>query len=291
MRPTASSTFHGIVVSAVLLAAAGCGATPSGGVNDGELAAAARPSRPAEPPTAPAPLPPPEPASLPLADGRCPAPHTCRFKLEGLSSRLLGREADDVESVSLAGQVAKVADAIPVPTEALLPMVDGHLAEVADEQFGVDVPVEIRFRDGSRARGTLRLGGMTLRMRVDDVLRGVAKGPVALPGDTPRTADKPRSMWVSGGVASPSLRGVAATIRDVDWVLLADDVSRPARCPDGSTVSISDLRARVYERRTGMVVAERVFPSRDRDGCESVIGERNAEPGARWAWDELRLSR
>lgn len=64
--------------------------------------------------------------------------------------------------------------------------------------------------------------------------------------------------------------------------------------PQEAWGSISDLGARVYERRTGTVVAERVFPSPDRDGCdarEASLGMRNAEPGARWAWDELRLSR
>ncbi|MDC0746008.1 hypothetical protein [Polyangium mundeleinium] len=145
MHATSSSTFHGIVVSALLLAAAGCGASRSGGAIDVELAAPTQPSKPAEPP--------PEPAPLPLEKGRCPAPHTCSFELEGLTSRLLGRKADDVESVSLAGQVAKVEDAIPVPAEALLPMLDGHLAEVADDRFGIDVPLEIHFRDGSRAQG------------------------------------------------------------------------------------------------------------------------------------------
>ncbi|MDI1450592.1 hypothetical protein [Polyangium sp. 6x1] len=291
MRPTSTSTFHGILVSTVLLAAAGCGASPSGGASGVEVAVAAQPSSSAEPPPAPAPQPPPDPAPLPLKDGQCPAPHTCQFELEGLTSRLLGRKADDVESVSLAGQVAKVEDAIPVPTEALLPMLDGHLAEVADDRFYVDVPLEIRFRDGGRAQGTLRIGGMTLRMRVEEVLRGAAKGPVALPGDTSKAAGKPRSMWVVGGAASPRLRGVAETIRDVDWVLVADDASHKANCPDGSTVSISDLRARLYERRSGIVIAERVFPTRDSVGCESEIGMRNAEPGARWAWDELRLKR
>ncbi|MDI1476740.1 hypothetical protein [Polyangium sp. y55x31] len=290
MRPTSSSTFYGTVVSAVLLAAAGCGASPSGGANDVQVAAAAQPSKPAELPPAPAPQPPPESAPLPLENGQCPAPHTCRFELEGLTSRLLGRKADDVESVSLAGQVAKVEDAIPVPTEALLPMIDGHVAEVADDRFNVDVPLEVRFRDGSRAQGTLRLGGMTLRMRIEEVLRGAAKGPVALPADTPE-AEKPRSMWVIGGTASPRLRGVAKTLQDVDWVLVADDVSRKAKCPDGSTVSIAALRARLYLRRSGIVIAERVFATSDSVGCRSEIGMRNAEPGARWAWDELRLRR
>ncbi|MDI1434741.1 hypothetical protein [Polyangium sorediatum] len=291
MHPTSWSTFHGIVVSALLLAAAGCGgstsdrtiASPSGDPTAVEIAAAAQPSKPAEPPPAPAPL--------PLEKGRCPAPHTCSFELEGLTSRLLGRKADDVESVSLAGQVAKVEDAIPVPMEALLPIIEGHLAEVADDRFSVDVPVEIRFRNGSRAQGTFPLGGMTLRLRVEEVLRGVAKGPVTLPGDTPPAAGKPRSMWVLGGTAAPRLRGAAETIRDVDWVLVADDVSSKARCPDGSTTSLSQLRARVYDRRSGIVLAERVFAAPDPGGCENRIGMRDAEPGARWAWDKLRLER
>ncbi|MDC0746009.1 hypothetical protein [Polyangium mundeleinium] len=75
-------------------------------------------------------------------------------------------------------------------------------------------------------------------------------------------------------------------------MLVADDVSHQARCPDGSTASLSQLRARVYDRRTGIVLAERVFASPDpAAGCEARMGMRNAEPGARWAWDELRLRR
>lgn len=263
---------------------AGCGSPASSSTPRAEL-----PSGSARPSSSSARLPS-EVVSRVLVDGRCPAPRTCRFDVEGLTAILKARSAADVVHIAYGGSTGATTDKLRPKIETLFPQLAGQLDALGRDGAKVKVPLTVTFEDGTYAAGDLLISGMTLRVLFDDLVRGVLKGPIALPNDTSAPADrKPRAMWTIGGTTTNALRGDAPTPDRIDWILVVDDVSRDETCTrTGSKVSISDTRGRVYERRTGALVGERIFRS-EVDPCGgSTMGMRDAEPVASWAWESLR---
>jgi hypothetical protein len=85
-----------------------------------------------------------------------------------------------------------------------------------------------------------------------------------------------------------TIKGKSETPSEIDWVLVTDGVERKLACPRGETGVAVDVRARVYERRTGVLVGEKVFPSLD-PPCVAGLGVVVPDRAAQWAWNVLRL--
>jgi hypothetical protein len=183
------------------------------------------------------------------------------------------------------------------PAELLLDAPDRTLAAV--------VALELFFPDGVLARGTVPVSGTAVRLAFLDRMKGVAKTPLTLPGDDAHTG-APRAMWVE---FPQEVRGAAASVAELDWVLLFDDAPRPIVCErrkngkrEEETFQVQDVRGRVLERRTGRLVGEKTLPDPDALGCADFFQMRDQNVGgmvsqrdtttprriADWAWGPLR---
>ena len=270
--------------TSLALALAGCG----------RAATAPHPTAPTtsgatKEPTLATPPPPARPAPLAIVvDGstfRCGEPDRCGGVLRVGGEIELGTVAGDAtvtHGVAGAPTIDRLALALAMPPEKLDP--PGF-----DNPAIADVPITIAWPDGTRAEGTLPVRALAAADAIATSLRGVVRGPVAWPDDGPAPA-RPRAMWVTAGGNGPRLYGSAASFGEVDWVLVADDETRPQTCPDGTKTSVSVLRATVYDRRSGKAIASRVFePYLDPSRCgESMMGQRDTLGAGRWAWDEVR---
>lgn len=170
---------------------------------------------------------------------------------------------------------------------------------------GASVRLELRFPDRVVARGEVKLSDRSIRLTFGDWMQGITKGPLSLPGEAAYSGP-PRAMWVE----FPSgVRGNARSPAELDWVLVFDDVPRKIDCErrkhgstERATFTIEDVRGRVYERRTGIVVGEKKLPDPGAPSCSDFFQWRDENVGgvlgmrdkaafvqiADWAWGTLR---
>jgi hypothetical protein len=133
---------------------------------------------------------------------------------------------------------------------------------------------ELRLRAGVVADGerwgVLPIPARALAVAVAGALEAVAKGPVVFEGDTP-APPRPRTLIEIRDGTVDGFFGGPATVNSLDLVAVtkARPQRRVARCgpytseagskPFFWDVSAGDEEATVYDRRTGRIVAHRVF--------------------------------
>lgn len=224
----------------------------------------------------------------------CEGEGRCRFGVRGLSAELQVKELESGAVVEYGSGPKGIGG----PRFAALlrgleqsPNVLGD--EKSGDQVGTRIPLRVRFRDGAVAEGKVALNVANTRLLLNAGFVDEAGHPIEMPNDSPH-AGKPRAMWVAGGEVRRQPYGSASTFAELDWILVVDDVARKVSCPTGNSVSLSDTRARVYDRRTGNVVGERVFPESlpmlELCRGDSFLTLRSAEAPADWAWGQLRAS-
>ena len=189
-------------------------------------------------------------------------------------------------------------------------------AELTQGNFDASVVTRLEltliFSDGAQAKTLIPLSRTGARLAFFERMEAATKGPVRFPSDDEAKA-APRAMWVP---FPAGIRGSARSISEIDWVLVLDQPSRSIECerssgglgqPRGAKVekaafSISDERARVYERRSGRLLGEKVLPSDDAQSCAQFFQWRDEDVGgvvsmrdrsvptqlADWAWNTLR---
>jgi hypothetical protein len=224
----------------------------------------------------------------------CEGEGRCRFRVRALSAEL---EVKELESGAVVEYGSGTSGTGGPSLAALLagievsPSVLG--SEKNDSMIGARVAIRIRFQDGAIAEGKVPLNVSATRLLLGARLSSITDGPIPVPNDVPYSG-KPRAMWVSGGYVAFQPRGTASTLAELDWILLVDDVPRKIRCPKGNSVTLSDTRGRVYERRTGKLVGERVFPDSlpidQLCAGDSFLTLRSGEEQATWAWTTVRAS-
>jgi hypothetical protein len=183
-----------------------------------------------------------------------------------------------------------------------------------DDERAAELPISFEFPDGTTARGTVPFARTSLRLALFDRLKAASNGPVAFPSDDAHSGP-PRAMWVEFPLGK---RGRATSIKELDWVLVIDNPRRSIECErrardrglgtklagqrEKKSFTISDERARVYERRTGRLIGERTIPSKSTPHCfelfmmddenvGGIIGRSDKGDGenlADWAWSKLR---
>jgi hypothetical protein len=225
-------------------------------------------------------------------DGMCAAPRRCRVFKTIQATTLEIHDAGPGVGAEYGGtfvrKVNSELDRLEPQLASMIPSLRGQMSELARGAASVVVPFALHFADASRAHGEVVVRDAALTAMWTATLAEIELGPVRLPGDE-RDAppDKPRAMWtVNGGTAT--LLGKATTPNEVDWVLLVDHVARTVTCPGGSEADAQDTRARVFARRTGAMVEEKVLPSvvSPCAGSKAPLDPRGA---AQWAWNVLRV--
>jgi hypothetical protein len=160
-----------------------------------------------------------------------------------------------------------------------------------DLEIGARVAILVRFADGAIAKGEVPLTTRATRGLLESELQSIMDYPIEVPNDSPHTGT-PRAMWVTGGDVDRQLYGTANTLAELDWILVVGTWHRSVSCPGGGMVWADDTRARVYERRTGKVVGERIFRASfargELCGHFRALHPRRAKRSAEWAWTMLR---
>lgn len=150
----------------------------------------------------------------------------------------------------------------------------------------------------------------TARHRLEFLLYAVRTGPVAFAGDTPHVGHA-RAMWTIDVSDTFRLRGRAAHIDEIDWVLIVVGERHTGTCDEvnartGKHMRIAlvydDLHATLFERRTGIQLADKIFENQAAKVCdvtaaaEQLVGNGSGNidptvdltPVVDWAW---RLNR
>lgn len=124
---------------------------------------------------------------------------------------------------------------------------------------------------------TVRLPPQPLRLD----WRRVEKGPWRMPSES---TDAPAAMdaivFVDGG-NTPVLIGIGERVADVDWIALTERPTEPARtvhCSGYTKVGafeldVMDQKVRIYDRRSGKKLIEKIFLASDTCPRLAVIGE------------------
>lgn len=193
----------------------------------------------------------------------------------------------------------------------------GELSNLAfDETPVARFELTLLFRDGAVGKANIPLSNTGARLALFERLESVANGPVRFASDD-EASPAPRAMWVQFPMG---LRGSASSLKEIDWLLLIDEPSRPLPCermsgPFGhasgggkvekATFSISDVRGRIYERRSGVLLGEKLLPANGAPSCDQLFAWRDQDVGgiigrrdtsvpkalADWAWNTFRPAR
>ncbi len=181
---------------------------------------------------------------------------------------------------------------------------DELLLDGSSVASSTNVPLRLTFPDGVVVRGEVPITAVGLQLAFLGRMREAARGPVALPGDDSHTG-APRAMFAE---FSKTIYGSAKRVSEIDWVLLFDDAPRQITCQrmgnarvEEQKFNVNDVRGRVYERRSGKLVGEKILPDGRELSCDThfALHDQNAgmigirDLGAQrtitdWAWGELR---
>jgi hypothetical protein len=237
----------------------------------------------------------------------CPE-RRCHARIEA-SGALTFDVLDDAARVSYGQAPTRRGRSLPAPAEleaavasfALdhLPLGRGDLTGPAPEPVLVQVELVISWPDGSHAEGKVTFTTGAIEKLLDARLARLGRGPVAFPGDAADAyKGPPRALWYRGALPPSSDHGPwrgapGTTPAQLDWVLLIDDApARTVTCPDGKTTRLRGNRGRIYERRTGKLIAQQTFDPRGgvrQLGCQpgASLSSRDGSDALDWAWNEL----
>lgn len=163
-----------------------------------------------------------------------------------------------------SGRTSAAYTAIEVPVGDAL----GRRTFDALKQLDPERTLSLKLGDGRT--GSTRLPTVDARYGVTQLLQKVENGPVRFGDEAPDPAPRDSLYWSYG---SGKFIGNSRTLAEMDLVLLTRRPSDPSGtrvCPgqgEGAppyTLRVLPTEATVYDRRTGEIVAQKVFPGEDR---------------------------
>jgi hypothetical protein len=175
------------------------------------------------------------------------------------------------------------------------------LKQTLDDLKGpIDVDVEISITPPGAPAQTTKLQKQDVKESLRFALLKARDGGVTFAADDAAAAGKPRGAAVIAGYSDLDFVGSAKTVKELDWVVIAEDQKAPrgtksCKFKEGSsTLKIIDADAIAYDRRTGQKVGQTVLKAsdecpmfalvnKDDNSTKSTVNARDAVAWARAA--------